>query len=62
MPALNYKGQESQQSKERRQRKADRLAGKGSTADILKAQREAKAKRMKRLKQNMNMGQYFNSK
>ena len=39
MAALNYKGEESEQSKARRKRKADPLAGKGSLADKVKVRR-----------------------
>jgi len=39
MAALNIKGEESEQSKARRKRKADTLAGKGSIADKLRVRR-----------------------
>jgi len=61
MAALNYKGEESEQSKERRKRKADMLAGKGSVADKVKVQRKAKQKRLQGI-MDESVGMYFKSK
>ena len=45
------------------ERPVDKFAtSKGSTAQILKAQREAKRKRLKELEKEMNMSQYLRSK
>ena len=49
MAAKNIYGQESEQSKERRKRKADKLAGKGSMADTLKVRRIKHNQRLKEI-------------
>lgn len=46
MAAVNIHGKESEQSKERRNRKADKLAGEGSTAGKMKEHRIKQRERM----------------